>query len=284
MGSMPIHHGVERKQHKASSLPFFPFSLLWIGTSYTHSQEHTGWQRTLTSFCWGKRKEKIFLSKSHVTVYQCLGKTGRHSSIQGHQGGLERAEEGTVPRRVWSAVTFSFKRSLLLLFPQTGLFLYFWGQSPCGVMSSSPAALLVIRGVRAVSTGQSVPGLFSARTPLIPAQLPCSTFPKNEWAISQKQCKSKDFLTFHRLWTLDHHTLFSSGNLLLSCAPLTILFYISRWDTTTAKWNHVTACWCLMWSTEEKNSRLRKYQEIPTEVFLVTWINKIEERGKKFSS
>lgn len=135
------------------------------------------------SFCWGKRKKKSFLSESHVTVCQWLGKTGGHSGIQGHQGGLERAGEGTAPCGVWSAFKFWFKRSLLLsarvCFTQTRLLSYFQDQSPCGVMSSFPAMLLVIRGIISVSAGQLVPRLFSARILLIPAQLQCTTYPKS---------------------------------------------------------------------------------------------------------
>lgn len=97
----------------------------------------------------------------------------------------------------------------IAIIPRSGPF---WGDV------LSPTALLGIGGVRAVSAEQSVLGLFSARTLLNPSWLQCVTYPKNWWAISQKQYKSKDFLIFHSLWTLEHHTLFSSGNFLLSCA------------------------------------------------------------------
>ena len=212
MGSMPAHHGAKRKQQKASSFPFSVAVNIWgIGTCYVHCQEGTGWQGRLASFCWEKRKKKSFLSKSHITVCQWLGKTGGHSSIQGHWGGLERAGEGTVTCGAWSVFVFSFKRSLLLLarvcFAQVGLLPYFQDQLLCGAKSRSSTTLLVIRGVRAVSAGQSVPGLFSARTLLIPAQLQCMTYPKNWWAISQNSINPKTFSYFigYELWIPTHY-------------------------------------------------------------------------------
>lgn len=83
----------------------------------------------------------------------------------------------------------------------------------------SPTALLVVKGVRAVFAEESVPGLFSARTLLIPYWLQYMTYPKNWWPISQKQHKSKVFLIFHSLWTLEHHTLFSA-----ELCPFLVLF------------------------------------------------------------
>lgn len=140
-------------------------------------QEGTGWQGPLTSFCWGKRK-KVFSLKAMWLFAYGMERLVRFQ----HPGWLGGGWGGHC--HPWSlvrvCVQIQEKSSAVSqgLLCSGGLLLYLQDGPLCGMMSCSSVALLVISSVSAVSTGQSVPGLFSARTLLIPALLQCTTYPK----------------------------------------------------------------------------------------------------------